>query len=184
MDMSPDDYVFTLLLMSSVVRQLRGRPLTWFGLSWPVALVLWAAVKYLGGVPSDRSDVTFVVVMAGVGAVLGLSCGALSRVFLQSGEEGGRPKVMVRSTGFAAALWILGTGSRLVFGLYAEHGGAQTVAAWSAHMRITGIGTWSTALILMSLLEVLGRTAILLPRRVLCQQSSRVPISAVTPAGR
>lgn len=158
MDMNFDDYAISLLLMFSIVRQLRGRPLTWFGLTWPVVLVAYAGFEYLGTFPRQGHNLAFVLVLSAGGAALGLACGWLSRVY-RAGE-----KAMVRSTGAAAVLWILGVGGRLAFGLYAEHGGAATIVRASSHLGVTGFAAWAAGLMLMSLLEVLGRTIVLAPR--------------------
>lgn len=70
----------------------------------------------------------------------------------------------MRSTGAAATLWIAGTGSRLVFALYAEHGGAEGIGRLSQAWEITSPTAWSTGLLLMSLFEVGGRASQLAPR--------------------
>lgn len=57
-------------------------------------------------------------------------------------------------------LWVAGTIGRLVFGLFAEHGGGPSIAAFSSTHGI-GIRAWGSALILMALCEVLGRTIVL-----------------------
>ena len=163
MHMGIEDYAFSVLMMSSVVRQLRGRRLGWWGLSWPLGLVIWAAEAYLQDVPRRAGDLRLVIGLALVGAVLGLSCGALSRVYVAE-DEGGRRIVMVRSTGTAAILWVVGMGARLAFGLLAEHGGVELIGRFSASLGVTSAGTWATALVLMSLLEVAGRTVLLAPR--------------------
>lgn len=158
MGMKLEDYLISLLLMGSIVRQLRGRPLTWFGLAWPIGLVVYAGIEYLTGITNTGNNLLLVVVLATVGAALGLACGRLSRIYTENA------RVKMRSTGPAAALWITGIGSRLAFGLYAEQGGAAVITRVSSWAHVTGVNTWGTALILMSLLEVLGRTTQLIPR--------------------
>jgi hypothetical protein len=156
--MSVTDYLVNILLVASVLRQLRGRRLTWFGLAWPLALVVWAAITYLRGYPAGGGNAVLVACGAVAGTVLGALCGRLSRVDAASG------RIMVRATGLAALLWVLGTGSRLAFELYAEHGGYPGIEAFDASHGITSIQAWATCLILMALAEVLARTAFLAPR--------------------
>lgn len=158
-----EDTTITVLMMSSIIRQLRGRPLTWFSLGWPIALVVYAGSTYLGHVPADRGDVLLVMGLVLLGAVLGLTCGVLSRVYPHR-DGSGRVLVMVRSTGTAAVLWIVGMGSRLGFALYAEHGGYGHIESLDARLGVTSFTTWSNALILMALCEVAGRTMLLAPR--------------------
>lgn len=184
MHMSLDDYLISLLMMSSVIRQLRGRPLTWFSLTWPVALVCWAAFQYFGGVPHHRADLILTTVLSGIGITLGLSCGALSHIYVKphSSEQaahGESGDVMVRSSGIAAALWVVGIGSRLAFGLFAEHGGGTDVASWSEHLGLTSMNTWGTALIAMSFLEVVGRTSLLAPRLLRAKHHSATPSNSL-----
>ena len=66
--MSASDYLFPLLLILSVIRQARGKHLTWFQLAWPVGLVILAAVKYLHGMPTTANNLTLVVATALTGS--------------------------------------------------------------------------------------------------------------------
>jgi len=158
MGMPMTDYLINVLLVATVLRQLRGRRLTWLSLSWPIALVAWAAITYLRGYPAGGNNTLLAAGGAAAGIVLGGLCGWLSRVDSRDG------RIMVRATGLAALLWVLGTGSRLVFVLYAGHGGYSAIEAFDAGHGITGFQTWETCLILMALTEVLARTALLAPR--------------------
>lgn len=175
--MSLSEYAINLLLVASVVRQLRGRRLTWFGLSWPVAVVASAAITYLRGYPAGGNNTVLVVCGGIAGAVLGASCGWLSRVYTDPAQH-----IIVRATGLAALLWVLGTGSRLAFALYAEHGGYPRIEAFDAAHGITDTRTWATCLILMALTEVLARTAFLAPRLRAAQRTGSAPPTG--PAGR
>ena len=166
MGMSFSEYAINPILVASVVRQLRGRRLTWVGLSWPLALVAWAAITYLRGYPAGGSSTVLVACGSIVGVVLGASCGWLSRVYATPDQH-----VIVRATGVAALLWVLGTGSRLAFALYAEHGGYPRIEAFDTSHGIASTRTWATCLILMALAEVLARTAFLGPRLRAAQRS-------------
>jgi hypothetical protein len=165
MDVTVGDYAVNILLVASVLRQLRGRHLTWFGLGWPIAVVIAAAFGYLRGVPTTGGNITLVLFGAFAGATLGALCGLLSRVYRANDGQ-----IVVRATGLVAALWVLGTGSRLAFELYAEHGGYPSIRSFDAAHRITSTQTWATCLIVMALAEVLLRTAILAPRLTATQR--------------
>ncbi len=160
MYMTLADYLISGLLILSIVRQIRGRPLTWLGLAWPLALVGWAVAAYLTRIPAGEANRTAVVVLASVGLCLGLSCALCSRVWQDSG------RVMLRSTGPAVVLWIVGVGARVAFGLWAEHGGGLTIVRTSQRLGITDFTAWADGLVLMALLEVLGRSVLLAVRRV------------------
>jgi hypothetical protein len=159
MHMDRSGYLINLLLVASVLRQLRGRHLTWLGLSWPIAAVVWAAITYLRGFPAGGNNTALVVAGVIAGVVLGALCGWLSRVYSDS-----ESRVIVRATGLAALMWTVGTGSRLAFEFFAEHGGYPQIEAFDRAHQIAGTRTWATCLILMALAEVLARTAFLAPR--------------------
>lgn len=152
------DYVFPLLLILSVVRQTRGKRLTWFQLAWPIGLVIWAAVQYLRGFPATTADVALVTTCAVLGTVLGALAGRYTIIYRR---PDGAP--IARATLATVVLWTLGTIGRLAFGLYAEHGGGPAIVKFSAAHGLA-VRAWAGALILMALTEVLGRTAILAPR--------------------
>lgn len=154
--MGLEDYLIDVLLIAVVVRQLRGRRLTALGLLWPVPLVIWAGAEYLHAIPTSGHDIVVVAVGAIAGLGLGAWCAALTTVTRQPGGA-----VIARATGPAAALWILGMGSRLAFGLLATHGGAPAIARVSTALGITDAATWTATLLLMALTEVLARAAIL-----------------------
>ena len=149
------DIGISLGLIILVLRQIRGRQLSVASLLWPVGLVLWAAFEYLGTIPGERSDILFATVLAVIGLALGLGCAVLTRVYRED------DKVMVKARPAAAALWIAGMCSRLVFGIVALHGGAEAIGRLSGKLDLHSIVTWSTALITMALCEVLSRTLVL-----------------------
>jgi hypothetical protein len=157
--MTPGDYALNLLLVAAVVRQMRGKKLTAVGLLWPVGLVVLAAVEYLHSIPSAGNDLELALAGALIGATLGCLCGLLTRIHRQPDHS-----LLAKATGAAAVLWVLGVGARMAFALYAENGGGPSVAHFSAIHHITGAAAWTAGLILMSLTEVLGRTAVLAAR--------------------
>ena len=156
--MKPFDYLFPLLLIFSVLRQVRGRRLSWFQLLWPVALVVWAATQYLRGFPVKGNDLALVIGTTVTGLVLGVLAGVLTTVYRRADGA-----LMAKATAATVVLWILGTAGRLVFGLYAEHGGGPAIASFSRSYGIT-LTAWESALILMAFCEVAGRTLVLAAR--------------------
>lgn len=153
--MSAFDYFLPLLLILSVVRQVRGKHLSWFQLAWPVGLVVWAGDTYLRGVPATTSDLVLVIGCALAGVTLGALAGVSTTVYHR--PDGA---LMAKATATTIVLWVLGTTGRLVFGLYAENGGGPAIASFSAAHSISVVA-WGTALILMALCEVGGRTLVL-----------------------
>ncbi len=157
--MSVEDYALNLVLVAVVIRQIRGRKLTAIGLLWPVGLVVFAAVEYLHGLPTSGNDLTLVVAGAIVGGTLGCLCGLLTRIHRLPDES-----LLAKATAAAALLWVLGVGARMGFAVYAENGGGPAIARFSAAHHITSAAAWTACLLLMSLSEVLGRTALLATR--------------------
>lgn len=154
--MSPGDYALNLLLVALVLRQIRGKRLTAVSLAWPVGIVTLAGVEYLHGVPAAGNDLELAGAGVLVGATLGGLCGLFTRIHRLPDRA-----LVAKATGMAAALWILGTGARMAFALYAENGGGPEIGRFSVAHDITGARAWTAALVLMALAEVLGRTAIL-----------------------
>ncbi|MGH9064080.1 MAG: DUF1453 domain-containing protein, partial [Acidimicrobiales bacterium] len=116
--MSAFDYLFPLLLVLSVVRQVRGKHLSWFTLAWPLGLVVWFALEYLHGIPASTSGLALIAATTFTGLVLGTLAGLYTRICRR--PDG---KLMARATLATVVLWTAGTVGRLVFGLYALHGG-------------------------------------------------------------
>jgi len=154
--MTTTDYILDIALIAIVLLQVRGRRLTTRSLLLPLGIVGWAVANYLHGIPTAGNDLALVAGSAGLGAVLG----GLAAVFTSvRPDHGGRP---VAKAGFvAAALWVLGTGARFVFQLYATHGGAASIGRFSAAHDITSGEAWVAALLLMALGEVVARTGVL-----------------------
>lgn len=83
---------------------------------------------------------------------------------MTTGRDGRR---FARAGAAAAALWVHGVGSRFAFQLYTSHGGADAVGRLSIAHGIpvaTISATWTAALVLMALGEVLSRTGVLAMR--------------------
>ncbi len=145
-------------IYSSVVRQLRGKHLSAFALAWPMGIVAWAAVTYTRGFPARSADLALVIGCAVAGGILGTLAGRSTSVYW-----GGDGRLMARSTATTVAYWTLGTSWLLVFALYATNGGGPAIARFSAAKDLT-LGAWTSALTLMALVEVTGRSAVLIPR--------------------
>ncbi|HTV12095.1 MAG TPA: hypothetical protein VME20_09555 [Acidimicrobiales bacterium] len=149
------DYVLDIALIGIVFLQLRGRRLTVRTLLVPLGIVAYAAATYFNGIPTAGNDVVLVVVVALYGAILGCLSGLFTKV---SPNANGEPVARARLA--AALFWVIGTGSRFAFQLYAAHGGESAVARFSASHHIT-MEAWVAALLLMAISEVVVRTAVL-----------------------
>jgi hypothetical protein len=154
--MSIADYLLNSVLVLLVIRQIRGRRLTTRQLVLPLVIVAWAASHYLRGVPTAGNDLLLVMAGVSVGLLFGIGSGFATRLV---NSEDGVP--IATATGLAAALWVLGIGARMGFALYAQNGGADAIARFSAAHGITGGEAWVAALVLMSLVEVVSRTIVL-----------------------
>ena len=150
------DYLIDISLIAIVLFQVRGRRITTRALLLPVGIVAYVAFTYLRGIPTAGNDLILVLGCAAVGALLGGLAGRFTSVH-PDGEG-----IPVAKAGLAAAaLWILGTGGRLAFQVYATHGGGAAVERFSATHSITSVAAWTDALILMALCEAVIRTGIL-----------------------
>lgn len=156
--MNLTDVLMSLGLIFLIVRQILPRPLDLWGLLWPVPLVLYMAYDNLHTLPSGPS-LGFALLLGGIGIVLGVLCGSLTLVY--RGQKG---ELLARATGVAVLFWVLGIGARLAFAFAAEHGGGPAIARFSEAHHLTE-AAWVAGLLLMSLLEVVGRSGVLLWRR-------------------
>ena len=154
--MTLSDYAIDIALIALVAVQVRGRRLTFRSLILPVVLVGWAASSYLHGIPTAGNDLVLVVGGAAAGVALGVLTGALTSV-----RQGGDGHAFAKAGLAAAALWVVGVGTRFAFQLYASHGGEGAIGRFSAAHSITSGEAWVAALILMALGEALARTAVL-----------------------
>ena len=150
------DYLIDFTLIGIVVLQLRGRRLTPRSLLFPLGIVGYVAATYLHGIPTAGNDILLVAAFAAVGSTLGLLAGLCTSV--SSDRQG---TIFAKAGLVAAGLWILGTGGRLAFQLYATHGGGRAIEHFSAAHSITSAKAWTAALILMALCEAVLRTGVL-----------------------
>ena len=154
--MTTTDYILNGILIGLVVLQIRGRRLTFHSMLLPIGTVSIAAVSYLHSFPTAGNDLSLVALAATIGATLGVLCASTTRLTLR---EDGHP--FAKAGPIAAALWLAGVGTRMAFELYATHGGAASIERFSASHDITTLTAWTTALVLMAMGEVLGRTVVL-----------------------
>ena len=154
--MTLTDYAIDIALLGLVFLQIRGRRLTLRSLILPIVLVGVAANSYLHGIPTAGNDLVLVVAGTAAGVTLGALAGAFTSV--RPGDDG---FPVAKAGAIAAALWVLGVGTRFAFQLYTSHGGEGTIARFSAAHSITSGEAWVAALILMALSEVLVRTFVL-----------------------
>jgi hypothetical protein len=154
--MTLTDYIIDIALIGIVLLQVRGRRLTTRSLLLPIGIVAYVAITYLHGVPTAGNDLLLVGGCAALGATLGLLAGTFTAV---SADSEGVP--FAKAGLVAASLWILGTGARLAFQLYATHGGGSAIEHFSATHSITSVAAWTSALILMALSEAVLRTGVL-----------------------
>jgi hypothetical protein len=154
--MTISDYLIDIALIGLVLLQVRGRRITAHTLLLPLAIVGYVGFTYLKGIPTGGNDLILVLGLAAIGATLGTLAGLFTSV---TRDRAGNA---IAKAGVAAAgLWILGTGCRLAFQLYATHGGGAAIERFSANHHITSIEAWTSALILMALCEAVSRTGVL-----------------------
>src|SRR5580658_3590125 len=108
--MTITDYLINIALIALVILQIRGSRLDLKTAIRPVILVAAAALYYLRGVPIAGNDLLLYVVLGGLGLVLGVACAATTRVWQASDGF-----AYAKAGGIAAALWVVGIGSRLAF---------------------------------------------------------------------
>lgn len=154
--MTATDYIFSAVFILLIFRQIRGRPLTAKSLLLPVVIVAVAADRYLHGFPTGGNDLPLVVLCAAIGLLLGLVSAMVTSVHAR---PDGTP--VARAGPFAVLLWIVGTGSRLAFALYATNGGGPTIARLTRTYHVDSRTAITTALILMAMAEVVGRYGLL-----------------------
>jgi hypothetical protein len=150
------DYLIDISLIGIVLLQVRGRRLSTRELLLPVGIVAFVAYTYLRNIPTAGNELVLVIGCAALGALLGALAGRFTSV--TAGPDG----VPFAKAGLAAAaLWILGTGGRLAFQVWATHGGGSAIERFSLAHSITSVSAWTSALILMALSEAVVRTGIL-----------------------
>ncbi len=149
------DYLFNIALVSLVVVQIRGHKITVARLLFPIVAVAYVATQYLHSVPTAGNDLLLEVGLAGIGCALGVLAGFATSV---RSVDGG---AFAKAGAVAAVLWVLGIGARMAFEIWVTHGGAGAVGRFSIAHHITSAQAWTTAFVLMALVEVVSRTALI-----------------------
>jgi hypothetical protein len=149
------DWLINIALVLTVLRQIRWNEVDKRFVILPLALVGWAVSSYLRAVPTGGNDLVLIAIFVTVGVTFGALSALTTTVRVQHG------KAYVRARTLAVLLWVAGIGSRIAFVLYTEHGGASTIASFSASHSITTGDAWIDGLVLMALAEVVTRIAIL-----------------------
>jgi hypothetical protein len=157
--MTTTDWVIDIALILIVFRQLREGRLTARTILLPVALMAWAGINYLHGIPTAGNDLVLIGLFAVIGVVFGVAGGLLTRVRFASGN------VYIRASLSSAALWVLSMGFRMGFAIWSSYGSGVThLTSFSAAHDITSGQAWVTALILMAFGEVIFRMGTILIR--------------------
>jgi len=157
---STTDYVIDILLILVIFRQVRPHELTPRAAVLPLVLLVVAGVVYLRPFAVRGNDLVLIIILAVAGVVLGALSGLADRIWWDD------RRLMFRAGAISAITWVAGMGFRFGFAYYAYHGGASSVAAFSARHDITGANIWTTALVLMAFGQVLARLGVLQGRRV------------------
>lgn len=167
------DWLVNIALVALVLRQIRWNVIDRRFVVLPLALVGWAASSYLKALPTAGNDLVLIAVFVAIGVTFG----GLSALTSSIKAENGR--AYVRARGVAVALWIAGVGSRIAFVLFTEHGGASTIAHFSAAHHITTGDAWIDGLVLMALAEVITRVGVLVLRGYRAQAADRAAAGAM-----
>ena len=164
--MTTIDYLINFALIALVILQIRGSRCDLKTAVRPLILVGAAAVYYLRGIPTGGHDLLLDGVLIGVGLVLGVACGATTKVWRAS--DG----FSYAKAGVAAAvLWVVGLGGRLAFEEFWSHGGTKAIVNFSIAHDITSQDAWIAALVLMALAEVVSRLVTIRIRAARTQQT-------------
>lgn len=170
--MTITDYLINFGLVALVVLQVRGSRLDLKTALRPVICVAAAALYYLDGVPTSGHDLVLDLVLGGAGLVLGVACALTTRVWRATDGH-----AYAKAGGIAAALWVIGLGSRLAFEEFWSHGGTHTIVKFSVAHDITGQSAWVAGLVIMALAEVIARLVVIRARGALTQHVGE-PIGA------
>jgi len=154
--MTITDYLINIGLVALVILQIRGSRLDLKTALRPVICVGAAALYYLRGIPTSGHDVLLDVALGGVGLVLGVACAMTTRVWRTKDGH-----AYAKAGGIAAALWVVGIGSRLAFEEFWTHGGTHAIVNFSIAHDITGQSAWIAGLVVMALAEVISRLVVI-----------------------
>jgi hypothetical protein len=154
--MSTSTYIIDSALVLLVLLQIRERTLTNRQLIRPLIILGVAVASYLKGIPTHGNDLVLLGVLAVIGGLIGLASGLT--VIMHPRPDG---TTTFRSGWASGIFWVLGMGSRFAFAWWAAHGGAGSIASFSATHHITSGEAWTAALLAMAVFEVTGRTLVM-----------------------
>ena len=154
--MSTSTYIIDSALVLLVLLQIRERQLTNRQLIRPLIILGVAVASYLKGIPTHGNDLVLLGVLGVIGAVIGVASGVT--VIMHRRPDG---ITTFRSGWVSGIFWVLGMGSRFAFAWWASHGGASSIATFSATHHITSGEAWTAALLAMAVFEVVGRTLVM-----------------------
>jgi hypothetical protein len=158
--MSITDYLIDSTLVLLVLFQIKERRLSTKDLIRPLIIVAIAVATYLHGIPTAGNDLVLVAALALLGLTIGMASG--QTVKMRAGAKG---EVLARAGWASAFFWVVGMGSRFVFSIWINNGGAATIGHFSATHSITSAEAWTAALLAMAVFEVAGRTLLMAARR-------------------
>jgi hypothetical protein len=164
--MTITDYLINIALVALVILQIRGSRLDLKTALRPVICVAAAALYYLRGIPTAGNDLLLDVALGALGLVLGVACAATTRVW--RADDG---FAYAKAGAVAAALWVIGIGSRLAFEEFWTHGGTRTIVNFSIAHDITSQNAWVAGLVMMALAEVASRLVVIRVRAARTQQT-------------
>ncbi|MCK9894803.1 hypothetical protein [Frankia sp. AgB32] len=171
--MTTTDWILDIVLILVVLRQVREARVDLRFVLLPLGIVSWSAHTYLHSVPTAGNDLVLIALFTLVGTVLGVTGGLATRVR----HDGTHP--LARAGATAVVLWLVGMGGRLVFQIWASHGGGATLARFSAAHDITTEQAWVTALLLMAFAEVATRIGTIVIRAAAESRSARPELARV-----
>jgi hypothetical protein len=158
--MTTTDYLIDSALVLLVLLQIKERKLTTQTIVRPIVIVGVAVANYFHSIPTAGNDLILIVGLALTGLTIGVASGVA--VIMRRGADG---DVLARGGWASAFFWVLGMGSRFAFLIWITHGGAPTIASFSASHSITSGSAWTDALLGMAVFEVLGRSLTMALRR-------------------
>jgi hypothetical protein len=167
--MTPTDYILDSTLVLLVLLQLKERTLTTKALIRPLIILGIVVANYFHGIPTAGNDLLLVGALALLGTLIGVASG--QTVMMRPASDGG---VLARAGWASAFFWVLGMGSRFAFLVWIAHGGAASIATFSAQHSITSAEAWTVALLAMAVCEVSGRTLVMAARRERLQRGAAV----------
>jgi hypothetical protein len=163
------DWLIDLALIAIVLRQLRWAQLDRRFVLIPLVLVGVTAHSYLHTIPTAGNDPILIGLFLAIGLALGIVGGFTTLVRVVAPGE-----IRVRASALAASLWVGSMTARLVFIVWATHGGADALGRFSAQHSITAGSAWTAALVLMALAEVISRIGLICFRGYRLRELSRI----------